>query len=127
MQIAQSTSGAVHPATGVASNKFIGLDVTPYAMSALLFGQVHMDPEAFGVTVTRRIDASINSLTGYERARLLDVLQSARRAQLECDESPKTFTVFTISSDARDAQARNYWLTIERAPHGVYQIALSDL
>ncbi|GEM_PF-2220045 len=103
------------------------IDVSAYAASALMFGDVRMDAEAFGVTVTRRVDASLDNLSPYERARLLDVLWHAQRKQLACLEGEQAFPVWTISSDARDAQPRNIWLIISRTPQGSYLIGLSDV
>jgi hypothetical protein len=105
----------------------VGIDVSAYANSALMLGEVHVTTEAFGVTVTRRADAGVANLTGYERARLLDVMSHARRKQLECGNDEQAFPIWLISSDARDVQPRNIWLTIRRTPLGHYLIDLSDV
>ncbi len=88
------------------------IDVSAHAHQALMFGAVYMEAEAFGVAVTRRTDASADNLTMAERARLLDVLLHARDVQADCIGARRTFSVWTVSSDARDNQARMLWLSM---------------
>lgn len=88
------------------------IDVSEHAHQALMFGSVSMEAEAFGVAVTRRADAAAHNLTMAERARLLDVLLHAREVQAACIGARRTFSVWTVSSDARDNQARMLWLSL---------------
>lgn len=105
----------------------IAVDVSMYAHSALMFGDVRMDAEAFGVCVSRRTDATVENLSFDERAHLLDVLTHARRCQLDAIELDQSFCVWLVSCDARDRQPRNAWLTLSRRRDGVFLIGLSDL
>lgn len=100
------------------------IDVSNYAQSALMFGDVSMESEAFGVAVTRREDATVDNLDALERARLLDVLLHAQKVQMDCIEGQRTFNLWAISSDARDMQPRNLYLTMRRLS-GRFVIRLS--
>lgn len=102
------------------------IDVSSYAQSALMFGDVSMEAEAFGVAVTRRQDAKVDNLDALERARLLDVLLHAQKVQMDCIEGQRTFNLWAISSDARDMQPRNLYLTMRRL-HGRFVIRLSAI
>ena len=102
------------------------IDVSAYAHSSLMFGDVALDAEAFGVAVTRRPDASIDNLNVDERGRLLDLLWHAQKVQMECIEGQRTFSLWTISSDARDMQPRNLYLTMRRHP-GRFVITLAAM
>ncbi len=102
------------------------IDVSETAKAAMFFGEVEMEPEAFGVTVTRREIASEADLTPEERARLLDVLCHAKPHQA-ASNSPagKSFPIWVVSSDSRDGKNRTQWLTMRHSPHMPFYIGLS--
>ena len=101
------------------------IDVTKTARDLLFPEAVMMDPEAFGVCVTRRQDANEGNLTPHERARLLDVLCHAQSVQRQARFAAKEFPIWVVSSDARDARPRALWLTLRWVAYG-YNIKLSD-
>ena len=102
------------------------VDVSRHAWRLSVCASVHIDPEAFGVMVTRRPDAKVTSLTAYEESRLLDVLVHMKEALPRCNENGCEFQVWVISSDARDAKPRVQWVTLEKGAQGSYELCLSD-
>ncbi len=105
------------------------VDVSQVAMAIVLSGSITMDPEAFGVAVSRRPGAEQGQLTGYERSRLLDVLCHAKAVMSHCQElgAEKEFVQWLVSSDARDSSARAHLLAVRREAAGGYHIRLSDV
>lgn len=103
------------------------IDVSQAAKSVMFAGELAMDCEAFGVTVTRRPGATESNLTPYERARLLDVLCHAQSIQRQAQDGEKEFPIWIVSSDARDARTRAIWLSISKTDRGSYLIRLSDI
>lgn len=102
-------------------------DVSIAAQRFLISAPVFMDAEAFGVTVSRRPQATPAMLTNYEMARLLDVLSHAQVKVHESPEGESEFPMWLVSSDCRDAQPRVVWLIISRHDGTGYRISLSDL
>lgn len=105
------------------------VDVSLLAQAVLLFGNVRMDAEAFGVTVSRRQGAATSALTPNERDRLLDVLCHAHAVRGQCKtlRHAVTFPVWVVSSDASDPKPRVTWLVLTRDERGGYVIGLSDV
>lgn len=105
------------------------IDVSQAAAAITWTSSVTMEPEAYGVTVSRRPGAEQGRLTGYERARLLDVLCHAKAELSQCQEpgAEKEFAIWLVSSDSRDACARVNLLAVRRDHAGGYHIRLSDV
>jgi len=104
------------------------VDVSRHARRLCLGIHLTMDSEAFGVLVTRRPDAKASSLTPYEESRLLDVLVHMKEAMSRIEEGQDEceFSVWAISSDARDSRARAVWMTMVRNEDRSYGLLLSD-
>lgn len=104
------------------------VDVSRHARRLCLGVRVAMDAEAFGVMVTRRPDAKASSLTPYEESRLLDVLVHMKGAMSRIEEGQGEceFSVWAISSDARDSRARAVWMTMVRNEDLSFGLRLSD-
>ncbi len=121
---------AFAPQTHVADSDDVpapAVDVSEVAQSALFYGHVVMEAEAFGMTVSRRPGANGTNLSPYERTRLLDVLCHAQCFRQKSKSSESTLPVWLVSSDARDARARTHWFAMKRDLAGTYVIRLSDL
>lgn len=103
------------------------IEVTQVAQRAMFAGAVALDAEAFGVAVTRRPGATLSNLTAHESSRLIDVLCHAKNSQHLCQEQESEFSVWVVSSDARDARPRALWFTMHKAPDASYHIRLSDV
>ena len=102
------------------------VDVSTVAKQIHFGGPITMDAEAFGVLVTRREGAQAGNLLTHEHSRLLDVLVSAKEWLGQCDEEERQFNIWTISSDARDARARNVWLEMGKVDQS-HHITLTDM
>lgn len=109
------------------TNGLPAVDISQVAQAVLFYGSVAMDAEAFGVTVTRRGGVDGSNLTSEERTRLLDVLCHAQSIQAQCRRSSKTFPVWIVSCDARDARPRAHWLSLAPVGPGQFIIRLSDV
>ncbi len=102
------------------------VDVSYTGRMVQFWSPVVLDAETFGVLVTRRTGASGTNLVPQESARLLDVLVAAKEFMGQCEEEPRQFNLWVISSDARDAKPRNVWLELKKQA-GAYRISLTDM
>jgi hypothetical protein len=102
------------------------VDVSHVSRMVHFWSPVVLDSETFGVLVTRRSCATGTNLVPQECARLLDLLVAAKEFMGQCEEEPRQFELWVISSDSRDAKPRNVWLELKKQA-GAYRISLTDM